>query len=116
VSATIEPSSEPPRRRGLGRPFKPGQSGYPGGGRRAFRKIVDELTAELGGGPLLPSQRLMVEQVADLKLRSRKAPATEAVRIANATAKLLALLKADQGEQRDDGPTLGSILKGAHDG
>jgi hypothetical protein len=87
-------ATAPKRRRGPGRPFAPGVSGNPSGSRATFRRIVAELERELGGN-LPPSKRLLVEQLADLKMRARKAGASEAVRISNSISRLLAQLGLD---------------------
>jgi hypothetical protein len=68
---------------------------------RRYRAAFDALAGELGGeAALSASQRMIIDQIA--KLQSRRHP--DSVRVANTTAKLLIMLKAER-EQRQDEPS-----------
>ena len=104
----MQPTSDPPpkRRRGPGKPWKPGTSGNSLGrldGKR-YREICAELASELGGeDKLTASQRLIIDQIGKLKARSGQ---RDPVRIANAIAKLVKQLGIDRKREPKPAPTI----------
>jgi hypothetical protein len=102
MSLTTSAIEQPTRRRGPGKPFPRGKSPNPGGrpGGRKYRALVDELIAEFGGD-LPPTKRLLVEQLARLKLWAK----VDDVRTTNAMLKITKALGIDR-KREDAKPSL----------
>jgi hypothetical protein len=87
------------QRKVRGRPFPPGVSGCPGGVSKTYRELYADLEADLGGD-LSAVERLQLDQVVGLVLRGRREKDIGArVKAVNASARLLAKLKADHQVQ-----------------
>jgi hypothetical protein len=101
----------------VGRPFKKGRSGNPGGrsDRRVYLETFTALASELGGeDKLTPSQMMLVDTIAKLKSRTDKR--RDDVRIANAIAKLVRLLGIGKVTKPKAPGGLGAILRGDRHG
>jgi len=111
-TATAQQQPVIPRRgkpRGSG--FQKGKSGNPAGrlDYLRFKTLVEELSAEVGGNPT-PVQKLLIEQLATLKLRAK----LDDVRTANAMTKIVRQLGLTTKKvEQPDKPSISSYLDGA---
>jgi len=79
-------------------PFHPGQSGNPGGRSKRIPELFEQMAADLG--ELTGIERAVLWQAARLMARSeRSKDANDAVRLANAAARLLASLSRTKGQR-----------------
>jgi hypothetical protein len=96
----------------VGRPFKKGRSGNPGGrsDRRIYLETFAALASELGGeDKLTASQKMLIDTIAKLKSRIGK---RDEVRIANAVAKLMRMLGlAGKKAKQPDKPSLTDYVR-----
>jgi len=104
------------RRPGLrGKPWPPGVSGNPTGSRTSKRALAlfDAMAADFGGADALSAiDKTMLAQACRLLVRSERArDADIAVRLSNASARLLAGLRKTK-RQPASGPTLAQYLAG----
>ena len=91
TSPTAAPSGRAASLRNLRPPWQPGQSGNPLGRFKHVFELFDAMTADLGD--LTGIDQALLWQAAKLMARSeRSKDANEAVRLANASARLLASL------------------------
>lgn len=97
-----------------GRPFPKGVSGNPGGRlsvNERHRERFTELEAELGGD-LTAHERVLLDQAVGLSLRKAQDHA-DAVKLANASARILSTLYAKRAQAKPvqpSGPSLSEVL------
>jgi hypothetical protein len=106
-----QPNDQPRRRRGPGRPFRPGKSGNPLGGRLMIEKraaMQAEITAELGG-QLSATDEMMLQRAVELLTR-RPQSHNEAVRLINAGSRIIGQLRAKYAKREPSGSSLAEYL------
>jgi hypothetical protein len=104
------------RRRPGGRPWPKGVSGNPSGSQQSKRALAlfDEMAADFGGVDALTAiDKTMLAQASRLLVRSERAKNADiAVRLSNASARLLAGLRKTKHQRGPaSGPTLGDLLR-----
>jgi hypothetical protein len=116
VQPRLQPSDQPRRRRGAGRPFPKGVSGNPSGSKQPKRylEILGCVLADLGVGglgELSGLDRLAVEQVVQQLRRAERAKDhAEAARCSRTAQQWLKDLQGRRAKREPSGPSLREYL------
>jgi hypothetical protein len=78
AEASATASASGPAKRAVGRPFRPGESGNPGGVPRRAQVLFDALASEFGADTLTAMQREYLKRAADLMRQAERAKGANA--------------------------------------